>query len=267
MSPLRALALLALCTPLAAAGCSADDASIDDDVVGEEEGPAEQEVRSTLLGNVAAVKINGGKTVAAPAKVKRILENIGLEPGAARPDEGGFRCLPSYRLEIFKANGETQATAGFLCGGPGAADRRNAKGSIQVGGKSYLISAKDVDALDAIAAEPLMVGDVLFGTDNVVISKPGREEKTTVTDGAGVAKLVKAIQPDQVPNPQAVFPRCLPSRVVTYKNGTKDLASISFSCREGIRATVTGSFSGRAQQAHGAVKISTGAVFDAETRR
>jgi hypothetical protein len=235
-----------------------------DDVVGEEEGPAEQEVRSTLLGEVAAVKINGGKVVAAPAKVKRVLENIGLEPGAKRPEEGGFRCLPSYRLEFLKANGETQATAGFMCGGPGSADRKDAKGSVQVGGKSYLISAKDVDAIDAIAAEPLMVGDVLFGTDKVTITKPGRDEKKTITDGATVSKLVKAIKPDQVPDPNVAFPRCLPSRLVVYTKGTKDLATISFSCQEGLRATVTGPFTSAVDGARGAVKISTGVVFDAE---
>lgn len=263
MNPLRALALAALCAPLAL-GCSADDASVDDDVVGGDEGAAEEEVRSTLLGDVAAVKINGGKIVAAPAKVKRVLENIGLQPGAPRPPEGGFRCLPSYRLEFLKANGESQATGGFLCGGAGSADRKDAKGSIQVGGKSYLITAKDVDALDAIAAEPLLVGDVLFGTDKVTITKPGRDEKKIITDGALVAKVVKAIKPDQRPDPNVAFPRCLPSRLVVYSKGTKDLATISFSCREGLRALVSGPFTSGVDGARGAVKISTGPVLDAE---
>lgn len=275
MIRLRALGLsfaCALTAPLAA-GCAADEtAPVDQAPAGDDAtGGSEDEVRSTLLGNVAAITINGGATVAAPAKLRRVLENIGLQPGADRPAEGAFRCMSSYRLEILDAKGETKATAGFLCGGAGSASRKNAKGSVSIGGKSYLIDAKDVDAIDAVGKEPLAIADVLYGVDRIEIVKPGASTATTGSrDGAIVSRIVKAMRPDQVPNPNAAFPRCLPSRAVGFFKGTKEIASVSLSCGEGARGYVQGNFSARVGESRGAADINAGTVFDVEaelTRR
>lgn len=268
MKNFRSLAFLALSmlAPLAA-GCSADtsdDAPSGDELAGSG-GQGEDEIRrGGLLGQVGAVKINGGATVAAPAKIKRILENIGLQPGAPKPQEGGFRCIPSYRLEFLKPSGESAAFAGFMCGGPGSGDRKDAKGSVQVNGKSYLITAKDIDAIDAIAKEPLAVGDVLFGADKVVIGRPGGDSNAESTDGAIVAKVANAMKADEVPNPNASFPRCLPSRFVSFHKGATELASIGLNCGENATGLVQGSFSAREPQLRGAVKIDAGIVFDVE---
>jgi len=265
MTRLHAFALVALTmvAPLAA-GCSADEVSSDDPSAADDgTGGSEDEVRSTLLGNVAAVRVNGGQIVAAPAKVKRILENIGLQPGAARPEEGGFRCMPSYRLEILKASGETSATAGFMCGGPGSGDRKNAKGSVQVNGKSYLIDAKDIDGIDAIAKEPLAVGDILFGVDRITIGRPGQAGKET-KDGALIAKVIRGMKADQVPDPNASFPRCLPSRVVGFHKGATEIGSIGLNCGSDFRGTTKGSFSVKVPQLHGAADINAGRVIDVE---
>lgn len=268
MNPFRTLGLvvLTMLAPLAA-GCSADtsDDAPSGDLAGAG-GEGEDEIRrGGLLGQVGAVKINGGETVAAPAKIKRILENIGLQPGAAKPQEGGFRCMPSYRLEFLKPSGESAGTAGFMCGGPGSPDRKDAKGSVQVNGKSYLITAKDIDAIDAIANEPRAVGDVLFGADKIVIGRPGSPSTNIESkDGAIVAKVASAMKADEVPDPSASFPRCLPSRFVSFHKGTKELASVGLNCGENATGLVQGSFSARDPQLHGAVKIDAGIVFGVE---
>lgn len=242
-----------------AVGCAADAADPDAASAPDD---GSDEVRSSIAGEVVAIKINGGATVAAPAKVSRILENIGLNKGAKKPKEGGYRCPPNYRLELLKANGTTAATAGFMCSG---GDRTNAAGSVQVGGKSYLITAKDVDAIDAIAKEPLAVGDILFGVDKATIVKPAQQAANkTITDGASVAKLLGALSADEVPNPNASFPRCLPSRSVAFFKGATQVANVGLNCGEGARGKVQGAFSVAEPRIYGAVQIDAGVVFDIE---
>jgi hypothetical protein len=269
MSRLRLLAVLAvtMLAPLAA-GCSADTSG--DDVNGPSSdvqgagGDGEDEIRKGgLLGQLAAVKINGGATVAAPTKIKRILENIGLQPGAAKPQEGGFRCMPSYRLEFFKPSGELAGTAGFMCGGAGSADRKDAKGSVQVNGKSYLITAKDVDAIDAIGKEPAAVADLVYGADKVVFTKPmNQSAKVETNNGEQVAKVLSGLKADQVPDRNASFPRCLPSKVVTIQKGTKELANIALNCGDDATGTVRGRLS--AGDMMGAIDVDAGIVLGVE---
>lgn len=265
---LRILALLAV-TALAplAVGCSADTSGDDvnspsGDVQGAG-GEGEDEIRrGGLLGQLGAVKINGGATVAAPAKIKRILENIGLQPGAAKPQEGGFRCMPSYRLEFFKPSGEPAGTAGFMCGGPGSADRKDAKGSVQVNGKSYLITAKDVDAIDAIGTEDAAVADIVWGADKVVFSKPSTQTKVETKNGEQVAKVISGLKADQVPDRNAMFPRCLPSKYVSIHKGTKQLANIALNCGDDATGVVKGRLS--AGDTMGAVDVDAGIVLGVE---
>ena len=262
---LHLLALLAV-TALAplAAGCSADTSGDDvnapsGDVQGAG-GEGEDEIkRGGLLGQLGAVKINGGSTVAAPAKIKRILENIGLQPGAAKPQEGGFRCMPSYRLEFLKPSGEPAGSAGFMC----SDGRKDAKGSVQVNGKSYLITAKDIDAIDAIANEPRAVADLFWGADKVVFSKPmDGAAKVETKDSALVAKVISGFKADEVPDPMASMPRCLPSNIVSLYKGSKELASIGLTCGDNATGKVKGSLSTNDEsRAHGAVEVDAGIVL------
>ena len=168
--------------------------------------------------------------------------------------------MPSFRLEMLDAKGDVKAYAGFVCDG----SRQDAKGTVHVNDKSYLITAKDVDALEAIGKEPLAVADVLFGADRAEISSPRAQTKVSTTDGALVAKLAKTMQGDQVPDPTKPIAKCLPSRAVGFFRGTKQLGSVSFACSEGGRGTVTGSVGGGGST-RGAIDINAGTVFDIES--
>jgi len=269
MMRFHTLVLLAatMIAPLAA-GCSADTSGDDvngpsDDVQGAG-GAGEDEIKKGgLLGQLGAVKINGGSTVAAPAKIKSILENIGLQPGAAKPQEGGYRCMPSYRLEFFKPSGEPAGTAGFMCGG-GA--RKDVKGSVQVNGKSYLISAKDVDAIDALADAPRAVADIVWGADKVVFTKPLGGAKHETKDSALVAKVISGFKADEVPDPTAPMPKCVPSKIVSLYKGAKELASVGLTCGDNATGIVRGSLSTNDEsRAHGAVHLDAGIVLGVES--
>ncbi len=257
---MRARSILLVLCGLALASttaCSGADES--------ESGPAaEDEVKSgSLLAQAVAVQIDGGATVAAPAKLKRVLDNLGLGAGSKKPKEGAFRCMPTYRLEFFKADGTSLAKGGLMCG---AGARQDVQGSLQINDKSYLIVAKDVDAIDAIAKEPLAVADALFGTDRVKIGQPSKAGATVeTTEGAEVAKAVKAFRGDDVPDPKASMPKCVPSRVVTFLNGSKVLGSVSFMCGPGGEGstTSTGSFFVKDDLA-GGVQVNTKALLDIE---
>lgn len=225
---------------------------------------SENEVKSgSLLGQAVAVQIDGGAIVAAPAKLKRVLDNLGLGAGAKKPKEGGFRCMPTYRLEFFKADGTSLATGGLMCG---AGARKDVAGSISINDTSYLIVAKDVDAIDAIAKEPVAVADVLFGTDRVKFAQPGKPGTIAETsDGAQVTKAVRTLRGDDVPDPKVSMPKCVPSRVVSFLKGDTVLGSISFMCGGDGEASATakGQFVIK-NDAAGAVQVNAATLMDIE---
>lgn len=227
-------------------------------------GGGDDELRSGLRDAVAAVRINGGVVVAAPGKVRRVFDAVGLGPRAARAPEGGLQCPPSFTLEFLDARGVVKATAGFMCGALAAAARKNVAGSVQAGGKSYLVTASDVDALEALAQEPTAIGDALFGVDRAQIAKAGETEVKVTTARTLVAKLVRSIDGDVVPDPYARRARCLPSRAVSFFRGAEQVGSASFSCVDGERGVVEGTFSARDERANGGVAIDAGAVLDVE---
>ncbi len=70
LTPLTPLMLVALTLLVPSfMGCAADTATAG------QEAESSDEIRSTLLGNVGAIRINGGAPVAAPSKVQRILKD------------------------------------------------------------------------------------------------------------------------------------------------------------------------------------------------
>jgi hypothetical protein len=150
-----------------------------------------------------------------------------------------------------------------MCGGPGSRDRKDAHGSVQVNGKSYLITAKDIDAIDAIANEPRAVADLFWGADKVVFSKPmDGAAKIETKDGALVAKVISGFKADEVPNPNASFPRCIPSNIVSLYDGTKELASVGLTCGDNATGKVQGNLSTNDEsRAHGAVEVDAGIVL------
>jgi hypothetical protein len=263
LTPLTPLMLVALTLLVPSfMGCAADTATAG------QEAESSDEIRSTLLGNVGAIRINGGAPVAAPSKVQRILENIGLAAGSPRPQEGGYRCPPSYVLDVLDAKGNVKATIGLLCGAPGASPRQGVQGSVQVGGRSFLITAQDVDAIDAIGQEPLAVGDVIYGADRVQIAAPARAAAAPkeTNDLGRILKLGRAMNNDLPPDPYARMARCMPTRALGFFKGPAQLATVSFACAEDERGVVSGSFSGRDAQVSGGISVDASVVLDIESQ-
>src|SRR6185503_3919433 len=104
------------------------------------------------------VRING-VAVAAPKKLEALRENLGLQAGTKTStlEEVESRGVPSYLIIFYGAGGQSAGSAHFLYTDGDKADlaRTNAKGTLVYQGKSYSITAKDLDAIDAIAKEPL----------------------------------------------------------------------------------------------------------------
>lgn len=227
-----ALLALTLVAPLAV-GCSADGAN-------DEAESADHEIVSGGLGDVAAVKIGSirseGVTVAAPAKIARILENLGLEENAKTSrTEIETAGVPQVVLTLLGPHGESVASAFFIHidGTLGSRDRQNAKGALLLRGKTYSITAKDLDAIDAIAKEPRAFADIVYGADRVVFMRPMEPWMNVDSqDRALIDKVLGAFTADDVADPNASFMRCPPATGLTFIKGTKELASVGLSCDE-----------------------------------
>jgi hypothetical protein len=183
--------------------------------------------KSKLLGEVAAIKIRD-ITIGNKAKVGAVLRTAGLGSRNRIPDEGGYRCMPGYRIEFLGPKGNVVAQGGLQCG----SDARTGvhKGSVQVNGKSYLIDA-DVGIIEGELAKPVTASDFLWGTNKVELRT--RMGAKATSDAALVADVLKGVGdklellPDNTPEP-----RCLPARVLSFKRGTADIGYITSSCGE-----------------------------------
>lgn len=251
-----ALVILAFASTIGCAGAEVTDQS---DIAGDED-----DLKSNVLGDVAAVTVQG-TTVGASKKVSSILRLSGLASGSARPHEGMYRCMPQFKLEFLDKAGKALASGGFLCGG--GAPSSDAKGYVTVpGGKSYLISG-DAAAIDAIAKQPLVVGDFLWGVTKVAFGKPGRPEDVIANDPADVARAVKAINPTQEPDPRVSMPRCMPNHILTFSRGTHKLAYTSFLCGSGGGTDVLASFSVEGNDdVHGGVHVNATTILQIEEK-
>lgn len=119
--------------------------------------------------------------------------------------------------------------------------------------------------LDAIAKEPAAVADIVFGADKVVFSKPMDQAKVETKSGEQVAKVISGLKADQVPDRNASFRRCLPSKVVTIHKGASELASIALNCGDDATGVVRGRLS--AGDSMGAVDVDAGIVLGVEEPR
>lgn len=260
---LVALALSTLVT-LGAFGCAAPtDAA--DPAAGDVATDDDNEVKSNVLGDVHAVKVQG-RTVGAKTKVSKILRLTGLSARAAKPDEGAFRCMPTYRLEFLDARGETIASGGFMCGA-GGEPTSDAKGYITLrqGGKAYLISG-DAKAIDELSKAPLQVADVTYGVDKIELGRPG-QAGAPATEKADLTTALKALGTSQVPDPNASFPRCLPNHVVTLYRAGKHVATASFLCGGAGGTDVQASFSSQnGEEIHGAIRVDATALIALEDK-
>lgn len=243
------LALAAL-SPLAI-GCAADteDAAV---------GVGEDEVKqSSLLGPVGAIGEHGGDAVAAPAKVKRILTNLGLLTTKA-PKEGAVRCLPMLSLEIFAPDGALAGSVA-MCGGA------SLEGTLTAKGKSYLIKAKDLGAVTGTFEAPKAVADYLWGADAVEIGDPmDAASNVSVTDPAMIARAVASMKGDDVPDADGAFSRCIPKTAVSFKKGEKELASVNLDC-SGASGIVPGKFYAEDPKILGIVKVDSDVLATVRT--
>lgn len=204
-------------------GCSGAEEGIKGEPTIEE---SEDELRSgTVLGEVAALRVeNRGTqvTVAAPSKMTKLLRATGV---SKKLTEGQVRCAPNPYAELISvdyldAKGKVKGTATFACGGMA--------GELKTGGKSYLLSAK-LDTVQKVTAEPLAVGDVLWGVSSVKIAIRGGSA-VTLRDADAVAKAMAAVGLDQDPDAKKPLPKCPPSHSLTFSRGSEALGTINYVC-------------------------------------
>jgi hypothetical protein len=242
-------------------GCTAGGA--DDEGSGEESG--EDALTQRQLPGVVAVEIaevhsqttvRSSKTVGAPKRVKAIVTSV----KKLRPTDPVPRCLQqdTTRLTFLGENGKKVATVGTYCGGFGHITFEN-------GNEGYGVKLSG-GAVDDARNAPFAVGDALWGITKIELSKPGSQDKRTLT-GTSMKPILDGFDLDEVPDAHASFPRCLPSHAITLKRGDKNVAFSSFICGSvdaaHAPASVKGSFTavdpaGRPDSpplANGAIKI------------
>ncbi|MBL8606983.1 MAG: hypothetical protein JNL38_06670 [Myxococcales bacterium] len=252
----------------AISGCaaSAEEPAAAEDGTGEGEDEvvaANGTVKSKLLGEVAAIRVRD-VTIGDPAKVGKALRALGLGSRNKIPAEGGFRCMPGYRIEILDAKGDALASAGLMCGG---GERTGVhKGSVQFAGKSYLIDG-DVGALEAELAKPAKVSDVLFGkVDSIHLVKPMTGSAGT-QDPLSVQQILGAIDVGQelrAVDPNEPTPKCPPARIIELSRGGKEAAQITTMCGASTgKATGTLSVSDKKV---GKLTLDMGALATVESR-
>jgi hypothetical protein len=77
-----------------------------------------------------------------------------------------------------------------------------------------------------------------------------------------VSKVISGFKGDEVPDPMASMPRCLPSNVVSLYKGAKELASVGLNCGDNATGKVMGRFSTNEENGpHGAVEVDAGIVL------
>lgn len=217
-----ALGLAAL-TATFAAGCAADA-----DPIEEGEGESLEDALTSRQLKASSVEIadmlerttvTNKVTLGAPKKVKSIITGI----RKLKPTDPVPRCLMrnTHRYTFMDEAGKKVATVSTYCAGFGNISFEN-------GNDGYGVRI-DGTVVQAAKDAPLAVGDGIWGITKVEITKFGSADKVTV-QGDGIKPLLKAYDLDEVPDPNASFPRCPPSHSVTLKRGNDAVATTSFIC-------------------------------------
>jgi hypothetical protein len=266
-SQLFAILGLAVLTTAASMGC-AETADVPD-----EEESSEDALTNRQLPGVAAVEIAevrtrttvlSAKTLGAPKKVKSIVTAV----KKLRPTDPQPRCLErdTQRLTFLNDAGKKVATVDTHCGGFGSI-------SFEDGSAGYAVKY-NTTTVDAAKNAPFQVGDALWGITKIELSKPGSQEKRTLTGGQ-MTNVLAGFDLEEVPDATASFPRCLPSHAVTLKRGDANVAFTSFICGSTSAATAPASVKAQftavdpaagpdsASLAHGAIKVDPRPVIQA----
>lgn len=211
-------------TSLASIGCTGETADVPD-----ESGEASEDaLTARQLPDVTAVEIAevrgqttviSSKTIGAPKKVKSLRTIV----KKLRPTDPQPRCLErdTTRLTFLDNAAKPIATVNTHCAGFGSI-------SFADGSPGYAVKF-NTEAADAAKNAPFAVGDAVWGVTKIELSKPGSQEKRTLTGGQ-MTNVLAGFDLDEVPDASASFPRCLPSHAVTLKRGDKNVVFASFIC-------------------------------------
>ncbi|MBS2014140.1 MAG: hypothetical protein JST00_14715 [Deltaproteobacteria bacterium] len=236
--------LFALLLSVAASGCAADTeggAAPADDTAGAEDDLTARQLPGTIAVEIADVRnrdtVLASKTIGAPKKVKSVLGAV----KKLKPTDPVPRCMErdTKRLTFLDAANKPLATVDTYCAGFGHLTFANGRDGYGVKFSTEIV--------DGAAAAPFAVGDALYGVTSIEIIKPGTTQKRTLT-GDAVKPILDGFDLDAVPNPNASFPRCLPSHAVTFMRANAKVATTSFLCGSAdaanAPASVQGSFVG-----------------------
>jgi hypothetical protein len=221
------LALSALLMIIASAtGCAAssdEESAPQGDPAGSEEDLTARQLPGVAAVEIAEVRqrdtVLSSKTLGAPAKVKKVVAAI----KKLRPSDPVPRCMErdTTRLTFLDATGKKVATVDTYCSGFGGIEFADGKPGYGV--------KFSTESVKAEADAPFAVGDAVWGVTTIEITKPGRNESKTLT-GDKVKPVLDGLKLDEVPDPNASFPRCLPSHAVTFKRADAKVATTSFLC-------------------------------------
>ncbi len=138
------------------------------------------------------------------------------------------------RLTFLNEQGEKIATVNSHCGGYGNISFEN-------GSAGYGVKFTS-EVVDSANDAPFAVGDALWGITKIEITKPLHNVRKTVT-GSDVRQILEGLDLDEVPDPNASFPRCPPTHAVSFVRGNDQVATTSFICGSSeVPASIKASF-------------------------
>jgi hypothetical protein len=245
-------------------GCSAGEAEEADLDPGES---AEDALTASQLPGVAAISfettaprpgdwtradVTAGPTLAAKVKVGKIMRALKTR----RPSDPIPLCHPRSartRIKFFDAKGEEIASGGYSC----------MVGSVTTkAGRTVQVLAR-TGAIADVLAMPLVPADVLFGTDEIKITRRGAKAKTAdVKSDDAVAKVLGAMDLQEI-DPSFTGTRCLPSHSLAFARAGKEVAYASYICSSAeLPSKVTARFSAPDPKGEGDALLSGGVELD-----
>jgi hypothetical protein len=184
---LRTLGLASITVTLAAASLVGCAAPAEEDVGGTEGAAvaASSDPRAAMLAQTKAMSRSaaGVQTIiAAPAKTEAVGKLLG---GAMKESRVGERCMPTWTMSLLDAKEESVGTLSSY----GCAN----KAYLTASGKTYELTVKTAE-IDAVFAEPLVVGDYVWGIDEFAGS-----EGVSTKEPNGIATWLGAFSMSEQP--------------------------------------------------------------------
>lgn len=215
----------------------------------------------SVLGEVAAVKRQNSTDYMMGAKLKTILETMGLQRGAPKPKEGEAKCKPVSGIDFYNAAGDVVGSATYGCD---INDTTNTAATLRIKDKSYLIKIKDVEEIRLAAQEPSTVGEILFGANRATIGRVGDQNPVEVKK---IDKVIGALKADELPDFKAPGNRCVPSRLITLYRNDQKLGIVALNCADDARGVVPGALTPltpRYNSLVGKISVNATDIFAAE---